>query len=188
MADREKLRLFVAFDVPEEARRALQDVIAPLRERFSGIRWTKIENQHVTLKFLGWVPAAQREDIVEVCRDVSSRSAPALLSLTELGIFPGPKRARVLWAGIDDPSGLTSRLAADLDARFQPLGFEPEKRAFTPHLTLARSKRPQSVGELPQVPPELRGTFRLEDLRLYRSRLSPKGARYEVIDRFLLGS
>jgi 2'-5' RNA ligase len=188
MADQEKLRLFVAFDVPEEHRRALQDVVAPLREKFSGIRWTKVENQHITLKFLGWVPSARRSDVEEVCRGVSERSAPAVLSLTELGIFPGPKRARVLWAGIDDPTGLTPRLAADLDAGFRPLGFEPEERGFTPHLTLARLKQPQRLGELPQVPLEVRGTFSLDEMRLYRSHLSPKGARYEVIERFALGS
>jgi 2'-5' RNA ligase len=188
MAEAEKLRLFVAFDVPEPFREALQEIVEPLRDALTGARWTNVADQHVTLRFLGWVPAEARSDVDAVCREVAGRREPADLSLGDLGTFPSTRRARVLWAGIEDLTGLTPGLAADLDAGFRTLGFEPEQRSYTPHLTLARIKRPRPLGDLPQVPSEARGIFRLEEVVLYRSHLSPKGARYELVERFPLGS
>jgi RNA 2',3'-cyclic 3'-phosphodiesterase len=107
------------------------------------------------------------------------------VKLQGIGAFPRARRARVIWAGIDDPGGLLGALAADLAAGFEPLGYRAEKRAFTPHLTLARLRvpKPVNLGTLDlDLPP-----FAVDHLRLYRSRLHPKGATYEVIRRFELG-
>ncbi len=186
MNDVEKLRLFVAISVPDAVRDRVDDEVAPLKKRWSRARWVPVENQHVTLKFLGWTPSDRLEAIREAIDIVARSHAPSDVSVTGLGAFPSERRVRVLWVGLEDPGSLLTGLAADLELVFDPLGYAPEARDFTPHLTLARFKVP----ERPKEPlPELQGgldPFPVERLELFRSRLHPKGARYEMMESFEL--
>lgn len=188
MSGPERLRLFVAVSVPRTHLGEIERAAEPLRERLPGGRWTKVENQHVTLKFLGWTPAADLPRVEEVCAGVAIRHAPATIEVGGIGSFPTRTRVRVLWVGLHDGAGLLRTLAGGLDEGFAALGIGPEDRPFTAHLTLARFKSPVRVPaglpelELPQLPP-----FRVETVELYRSFLSPKGARYEVVRSFPLG-
>jgi 2'-5' RNA ligase len=180
----ERLRLFVAADPPPDLLEALDESIAPLRSRpeLASARWTVPANQHVTLKFLGWVEAGTVEPIVNSLATVASSHEAATITLTGLGAFPSERRARVLWAGLEDPAGLLAALASDLDASLGSLGFEPETRAFTPHLTLARFRPPAPVAGIPsEVPGLAEPSFEVDRLHLYRSHLHPKGARYEIL-------
>jgi O-acetyl-ADP-ribose deacetylase (regulator of RNase III) len=109
---------------------------------------------------------------------------------TQVGVFASPARTRVVWAGLADPDGRFGAIARRLDAKLEDY-FVPEKRELTPHLTLARINPPRDIREFA---PELVGLsvasreFPVDDLVLYRSHLSPKGATYEVLERFPLGS
>jgi 2'-5' RNA ligase len=186
VTDVERLRLFVAADVPEDRLSALDEDAAELKGKLEA-RWAPLENQHVTLKFLGTTLSDRLDEVLEAVRIVARSHASARLSVADLGAFPSPRRARVLWAGLDDPEELTPALARDLDAAMEPLGYRAEKRAFTPHLTLARFKVPAKVEGLLFSPGEAaREPFALEAVHLYRSRLSPKGARYEVLEEIPL--
>lgn len=180
----ERFRLFVAIDIPEELRRAVADTTRGLRAELASARWTPIENQHVTLKFLGSVDVARVEEMASACAAAAGSSDPLSLVVAGMGAFPSRKRARVLWAGIEDPGGSLGALAIELERRFEELGFPPEKRDFTAHLTLARFKTPQRLPELPDVDAS---AFDVTELTLYRSRLHPSGARYEPLARFELG-
>ena len=184
----ERLRLFVAVDVPIEQREKLAAAISERRSRLEGARWTKPENQHITLKFLGWVDSSRLEDVSNALEPVGRSHRAASLSLAGLGAFPSERRARVLWVGFDDPDGLLPSLATATDRALAPLGFERESRAFSPHLTLARLKRPASVSALVTEPFDA-GTcpFVVNHLALYRSYLHPQGARYEVLRTYPLG-
>lgn len=176
----EKLRLFTAVRVPHEQLEWLDRAVSELKG-LPGARWTTPENQHVTLNFLGWVPAALVPDAIAAVDATARLHAPASVSLGPLGAFPRERRARVLWGGLDDPAGLLPALAADLGGRLQTIGYEPEERGYTPHLTLARLKTPRSLaGLLPELPAPP-GPFTVDRVTLFRSRLSPAGARYEVI-------
>jgi 2'-5' RNA ligase len=182
-----KLRLFFAVDVPRPHLEWAERAAAPLRERWPEARWTPLENQHVTLKFIGWSSEDALNDICSVGREVAGRHQPSSLHLGGLGSFPSTRRVRVLWVGLDDPAGLLADLAMDLDRALAPLGFEPEDRDFRPHLTLARFKSPQRLEEgLPAVGAQP-GDFPVEAIVLYRSHLSPKGPRYESLAHFPLG-
>ena len=186
----ERLRLFVAADLPPDLLHALHDSTKSLRSKpeVASARWTAPANQHVTLKFLGWVDAGAVDRIAAALATVVSAHEPATITVTGLGAFPSGRRARVLWAGLDDPAGLLAALASHLDRALAPLGFEPETRAFTPHLTLARFKPPASVaGVLSEVPKLPEPSFEVAHLALYRSHLHPKGARYEVLRSLTLG-
>ena len=182
----ERLRLFVAVSVPIEVLRALDRAIEPHRAGLPGARWTPVANQHLTLKFLGSLAAERLPALTEACGGVATGVATGSAAVSGLGAFPNERRARVLWAGIDDPDGVFVRLAGGLDARFAALGFEPEKRSFTPHLTLARLKTPASVRALVEEVAFRPEPFEVASFHLFRSHLSPKGARYEILDTFPL--
>jgi 2'-5' RNA ligase len=131
------LRLFVATEVPEDVRAAVAGAVAPLRERFPKARWVPPQNQHVTLKFLGSTYPRLVGWVTATVGEVASRHAPFATRVAGLGAFPNTRRARVLWAGLDDAGSAFEHLAADLDEALSR-EFKPEKRAFTPHLTVAR--------------------------------------------------
>lgn len=184
-----KLRLFVAVDVPRELLAALEASTQDLRTRWPAARWVPIDNQHITLKFLGWVEPVRSADVVAAVEAVARRHEPAVVRTGVVGVFPTRRRARVLWVGLQDASGQLASLAADLEATLEPLGFRRERRDFTPHLTLARWPTPRSVIDEPaigRVPIE--APFDVDRMVLYRSHLSPKGPRYEALVTPTLGS
>ena len=183
------IRLFVAVSIPDRHLERIDAEIAPFRDKVVNARWIDIENQHVTLKFLGSTPEDRLADVERVCSMVATSNAPAEVSLTGTGAFPSERRVRVLWVGLDDPEGLLTRLAGDLEQAFEPLGYASEARAFTPHLTLCRFKIPVPLkAGLPTVDVSDLGSFPIDRLELYRSYLSPKGARYERIGEFPLSA
>jgi RNA 2',3'-cyclic 3'-phosphodiesterase len=183
----ERIRLFVAAAVPEDQRRALNAGIASVRDPAWGGRWTAPSAQHVTLKFLGWSSADRLEPLGAVIDVVVRGHRPARVALGSVGAFPSLRRARVLWAGLDDPEDLLTGIAADLDHSLEPLGHPVEPRAFTPHLTLARFKTPVFLeGLVPERPWGDLAPFEVAAVDLFRSRLHPEGARYEVLASFAL--
>lgn len=189
MTTPERLRLFVAARIPEDRLQLLDAEMAPLRAKLTNARWAPLENQHLTLKFLGSTPADMLEGVASTCAMVAAGYRPARLVLTELGAFPSKTRVRVLWVGVDDPDDVLARLAGDLERAFEPLGFPSEGRAYTPHLTLARFKLPVPLKSgFPSIDTSGIEPFELTEVTLFRSRLSPKGARYEAMDAFPLTS
>jgi len=177
------LRLFVAVDVPDAVKEGLAASVAPFRDRIPGARWTGFNGWHVTVKFLGSTWPRLVDTVREIVSTVAAGTAPLESALTEVGAFPTPTRARVLWAGLDDPDGALAVVAARLDELLAE-DFVPEKRGYTPHLTLARLVPPRNLREFA---PELHGMsvaserFVMDRLVLYRSHLSPLGARYEPL-------
>jgi 2'-5' RNA ligase len=179
------LRLFVAVDVPEPVRDRVQTVIGPWREHLPRARWVPKQNQHVTLKFLGSTWPRLVEWVIETVEGVARRSAPFETRVTGLGAFPSTRRARVLWAGLDDPGGRLASVAADLEGRLAK-EFTPEKRAFTPHLTVARFEPPVVVD-----PDEIAfesDAFEIDRIVLFRSHLRRPAPVYEPLGIFPLGS
>ena len=189
MSAPERFRLFVAARVPEDRLAQLAELVTPLREKLTNARWMIPENQHLTLKFLGSTPADHLDAVAQTCTMVGAGHRPSSMAITELGAFPSKTRVRVLWMGVSDPDGLLSRLAADLDRALEPLGFASESRAYTPHLTLARFKLPVPLKSgFPSLDASRIEPFDIRDIVLFRSFLSPKGSRYEVMRSFPLGS
>lgn len=176
----DKLRLFTAVTLPEPQVAWLDEAVAELKG-LPGARWVPPENRHVTLNFLGWVPSDDLERVIAAVDLVAPRHRSATAALAGLGAFPRERRARVLWAGIDDPSGVLAALATGLGEELRTVGYEPEERAYTAHLTLARFKTPRSLEGLLPALPEPPGPFAIDRVTLFRSRLSSAGSRYEVL-------
>jgi 2'-5' RNA ligase len=177
------LRLFVAVDVPGAVKDELDRRMAGFRPRVPAARWTRATDWHVTLKFLGSTWPRMLETVEGAVRDAATGAAPFETRLTEVGVFPSARRARVVWAGLEDGAGSMAGMAAALDGLLADL-VEPEHRAFTPHLTLARINPPRDLSEFA---PDLVGSsvasdpFAVDRLVLYRSHLSPHGATYDPL-------
>lgn len=183
-----RVRLFVAVSVPDDQLESLARQAEPLKEGLAGGRWAPPANQHVTLKFLGWTAVEMLEDLKGSLRRACAPLAPAEVRIDGLGSFPSRRRVRVLWAGFEDPERLLVRLNEVIERAVEPLGFERERREFSPHLTLARFKTPQRLREeLPALDRASLEGFVVSEVRLYRSHLHPKGAQYEVLESFELG-
>ena len=135
------LRLFVAVELTDPVRRHIANLMDTLRgEGVQGFRWLNVEGIHLTLKFLGTVPEGSVDEIVEGMEEAVEGVSPFSLSIENLGAFPDLGSPRVLWVGVhgelDPLLLLQSRLEEALVAR----GFAKETRAFSPHLTLARTR------------------------------------------------
>ena len=165
----------------------MQDALSSLAPVLTDARIIPLENRHVTLRFLGEVDTDAVPDLVSAARSAAALVERGYVSLESLGAFPKQTKARVLWAGITDPSGAARRLAGRLGALLVPLGFEPEERAYVPHLTLARFRTPVALPPgletyLPEGP-----RFPLASFSLVQSHVTSAGARYEVMESFALG-
>jgi 2'-5' RNA ligase len=176
------LRLFVAIEIPEDVRAAVEAAVALVHEEHPRARWVPRANQHVTLKFLGATWPRLVDWVTEAIEGVADAAAPFETRVEGVGAFPNDRRARVLWAGLDDERGRMAALAGSLDeaARRE---FAPEKRAFTPHLTLARFDPPVALGALPAASS---GAFPVERVVLFRSHLRRPAPVYEPLATFPL--
>jgi 2'-5' RNA ligase len=180
------MRCFVAIPLPAEVRAKVAAVEAEARRACADadVRWTAPASLHLTLKFLGNVGTERLDTIRPVlARAVDGVRLP-VLSLGGLGAFPQPRRARVLWLGVTDGAAALADLAAAVDERLAALGFEPEPRPFTAHLTLGRVRAPRGGADLRSAFAACGnatvGSWRPEAVVLYESSLRPGGAVHEA--------
>lgn len=183
MPEARPLRLFIAADVPDRVKTDVASAVAPYKDRIPAARWTRSDGWHVTLKFLGATWPRLMDTVREAVQTAAGRTQAFETRLTEMGVFPSPGRTRVVWVGLKDAEGRFPALVKSLDGLLAE-DFGAEKRAFTPHLTLARMNPPRSIREFI---PDLVGSevasdpFTIDRLVLYQSHLSPRGASYEPI-------
>lgn len=183
------IRSFVAIDIPESIRQQLDDLILKLRESRADVKWVKPKSIHLTLKFLGNVEEDRIPKIIDVMRKIVENVSPFTVSVEGTGVFPNERRPRVLWVGVQKGSETLIRLASNLDSRLTALGFEREKRSYSPHLTLGRvrsSKRIESVMDLFHSAAFQESDFYCEDIHLMKSDLRPEGAVYTVLEKIKL--
>ncbi len=180
------MRLFIAIAIPDEIRSAFAAFLKDFRDIAPKVKWVRAENLHVTLKFLGNTDIAKLEQIESALKAIRN-SQPVTLEFHGLGFFPGEKRPRVLWAGLDSSANL-GPLAADIDRGMHQLGFPPEDRLFTPHLTLARFNPPGLPPKLSQAVMQHAsrrlGSFIAREFHLIESKLKSTGAEYTTVQSF----
>lgn len=178
------MRLFVAVDVSDEIVATLAETQKRLKQAGADVAWTKPENMHLTLKFLGETADARVGEIKAALDLVALRHQPFEMKVYELGSFPEQGNPRVLWAGVTAGREPLSALARDVEQSLAELGFPKEQRPFTAHLTLGRLRSPRGAGRLLKLMERVGtlefGQCRINDLRLYKSTLVPGGSIYEV--------
>ena len=189
------MRLFVALEIPavvrdnlaafiKDTKKDVRDLTEQLSEK--RVRWMRPENLHVTLKFIGEVADARVEGIRGALRAVHAE-APLDLRFRGLGFFPNENRPTVLWTGLRAAADLPS-LRGDIDRALATQGIAKEKRAFLPHLTLARFTSPGLHETLRAVIRKNSerdfGSFQAREFYLVQSKLKPSGAEYIPLGAF----
>jgi 2'-5' RNA ligase len=144
---------------------------------------------HLTLKFLGHVPDDQVDAACNAARRAVEGFRPFEMTLSGFGCFPESGRARIVWAGIQEPSGTLLTCQQRLDEEFLTLGFEPEKRAYAAHITVARVRQDTRRGELRRAVEGLpAGNFvqPVDAVVMMESVLMRSGAVYTPVARWSL--
>ncbi len=180
------LRSFIAVEIPAELQRAIARRIAALQEALPKplIRWVPPQNVHLTLKFLGDVSPANLERLAEALRAEAAAHEQFTMSIGGIGAFPSARRARVIWIGLDAPADLTA-LQRGGEAAAARLGYGPEERPFSPHLTIGRVGQSASASDLQRIRAALEattvgvlGAARVDAVHIFKSDLQPSGAVY----------
>ena len=190
-AGRETVRVFVALDLPAEAKETLRATVSTLEQELSpGVRWVRSEGIHLTLKFLGNVDAGLVPDLLRAM-EASAREFDRdsfRLNLSGLGVFPNAREPRVLWAGVAGEMEPLAALQELVDVAISELGFSRERRPFRPHLTIGRVRdqvlpeERRRIGEVmreTKLPPT--DSWQVDEMHLIRSTLTPQGAIYVSI-------
>jgi RNA 2',3'-cyclic 3'-phosphodiesterase len=176
-------RLFVALTLPEPVR----DILAALAQPLPGVAWTRPEQLHVTLRFLGDVPSDQIEPMM--ARLAKVQVAPFLLPIEGVGTFPPNRPPRVLWIGVGSGHPRLFQLRQRLDDALLASGLTLDVRTFHPHITLARTTENAAPAVTHWLHTHREMTaplFRVESFDLYSSELRPSGAVHTLKQRFPL--
>ena len=180
------LRAFVAVEIHPEIHSAMDSELAPLREMLNSslVRWTPTAKIHLTLKFLGDISQKNLEMLTQILKPEVGKHEPFEMEIKGLGSFPNARQPRVIWIGIQAPSGLLS-LQRGIEAAATTLGYPGDKRLFSPHLTIGRVKKNVNSAQVQKIREALDqtklgvlGTAHVTEVHLFKSDLKPSGSVY----------
>jgi 2'-5' RNA ligase len=184
----EEVRCFIAIELPEEIKRGLRELQAQLKAANQApVKWVEPENIHLTLKFLGNVATDRLNEIGQATTNAVRGTSPFSLEVRELGVFPNPRRVQIVWVGLSGEVEKLTILQQRIESGLAKLGFAPENRRFTPHLTLARLRdraTPQERERLGQLVAETEfaaGSFIVNSVKLIKSQLTREGPIYSQL-------
>ncbi len=181
------MRTFIAIEVPEAVKKELAVVQGRLRGAGVDASWTRAEGMHLTLKFLGEVSEQQVPDIMSNLRKAAEGTGPLGFSVSGVGTFPNPIKARVVWIGLGGDIEKLMRLQVAVENAMLLLGMAREERKFTPHLTLGRIKYIRSRDRWTKTLDEVKDVslpgFEAISVSLMKSELKPSGAVYTEMGR-----
>jgi len=183
----ESIRSFIAFDLESEAvRKKLAAVQKLLAETGADLKLVEPQNIHITVRFLGDITPATAEKIFTEMQQVQFTLFN--VQIKGLGAFPDLRYPRVVWAGITEGADQLRIVFNQLEPRLRSLGFAPDPKGFSPHLTIARVKTGINKAQLSDFIAENAnydfGTIKAECLRLKRSDLTPRGPVYSTLKQY----
>jgi RNA 2',3'-cyclic 3'-phosphodiesterase len=180
------LRTFIAVETPSAIQSAIASSTTSLKNALPRtlVHWVAPQNVHLTLKFLGDVSPANLERLAEALRVETASHGMFSMSVCGLGAFPNSRRARVIWIGLEAPPALED-LHRGVEAAAAQLGYVPEERPFSPHLTIGRVGQNVSALDLQRIHSALEAgkvdtldPFWVEAIHIFKSDLQPGGAVY----------
>ena len=191
----EQVRSFIAIELPDELKLGLTQLQARLKlDKQPGVKWVEPYSIHLTLKFLGSVPIDRIGDITRAIEEAAQGIPPFHLEVVNLGVFPNLRRVQVAWVGISGQLDKLGQLQQGIESNLARLGFAPESRPFTPHLTLARLRQQVSQEERQRFGQLIGGTkfevvyaIEVDTISLMRSQLTREGAIHTRIGSVGLG-
>ena len=187
----EPIRAFIAVSIPDDVRDRITAVTGRLRGA-GDVRWTPPENFHLTLKFLGNVAPERLEKLSAELHEKAKICSSFLVECRGLGAFPRLERPQVIWLGIGEGAPELCALATAVEEAGAAVGFQREQRRFHPHLTLGRVRSPKGLADLAKQLQagastiETLGRWEVREIQLVRSRLTPQGSIYSVLQHIAL--
>jgi len=185
----EQVRSFIAIELPDELKLGLTQLEAQLKmSQQPWVKWVDPYSIHLTLKFLGSIAVDRISEITRAMEEAIQGISPFRLEVKDLGVFPNSRRVQVAWAGISGEIDKLSQLQQHLESNLARLGFAPERRPFTPHLTLARLRNRASLDERQSFGQLIATTrfgatytIKVDAISLMKSQLTREGAIYSRI-------
>lgn len=183
------IRAFIAVGIDLKTVERISEATDQLKPSIAGIRWAPLTNLHLTVKFLGDVEETTIDPIARALRQHIAPFPRFTINAKGLGVFPDVKRPQVLWVGLEGIH--LAELASTVETALKPLGFEPEKRGFKPHLTIGRwRQRDKStakfIAELERWAGYEFGKSEVRNIILFQSMLRPEGAIHRPLEKILL--
>lgn len=187
-------RLFIAIDISTHIKNQITTWQAELKKHLYKLplRWSLPQNSHLTLKFIGDFPNTQIPSLNHALSQTLIKAAPTTITFTQPGVFPHPHNPKVLWLGCQ-PSQTLSNLVAKIDQTTHQFNIPLEKRAYKPHLTLARVKKSLTNQQKQQLQTHflnqkspIHATQKINQIHLIQSTLQPHGPHYQKLTSFEL--
>ncbi|MFC1995338.1 RNA 2',3'-cyclic phosphodiesterase [Chloroflexota bacterium] len=185
----EQVRSFIAIELPDELKAGLNQLQTQLKiGKQPSVKWVDPYSIHLTLKFLGSIAVDRIDEITGAIEIATRGMSPFRLDVKELGAFPNLRRVQVVWVGVSGEVYKLGQLQQRLESNLARLGFTPEPRSFTPHLTLARLREQVSLNErqsfgqlIARTSIESVGTIEVNAISQMKSQLTREGAIYSRI-------
>jgi len=183
----ESIRSFLAVDLESDiVLRRLTTLQSLLVKTGADLKLVKPQNMHITIRFLGNIIPTMTEEIYSIMKKIQFK--PFTAHIVSLGAFPNPNYARVIWAGIYQGAEQLKFIFNQLEPLLQGLGFTPDPKGFSPHLTIARIRSARNKVQLAKFITENAnyefGTIKVQTLRLKKSDITPSGPIYSTIREF----
>ena len=181
------LRAFIAANISDKQKEEVGRVLDRLMGYDVRVKWVKIGNMHITLKFLGDTEEKILPDLYTAISESINDQRAFDISLESLGCFPNAHRPRVIWVGIKDGYDNLRELSQNIDRAVKPFGFRPEKRKFSAHLTLGRVKDAGNIESLTSDLSRIEfssSKAKVSDVVFYQSVLRPQGPLYTALKTF----
>jgi len=185
----EQVRCFIAVELPDELKKGLTQLQSRLKSgEQPWVKWVDPYSIHLTLKFLGSVAVDRIGEITGAIGEAAQGMSPLYLKVKELGVFPNLRRVQVAWVGVSGEVDKLGQLQQRIESNLACIGFAPESRPFTPHLTLARLRDQASPDERQRFGQlivstrfETAYTIEVDAISLMKSQLTREGAIYSRI-------
>lgn len=185
------IRAFIAIRVPPPVQELSGQLKKRLGQEGKTVSWVKPANVHLTLKFLGNISEKRALRVKGTLEKTVAGMSSFRMQTDELGVFPHARNPRVIWLGLTEATGALIRLEKNLSKELEKLGFERERKKFTPHITLGRIRSNKEKDKIMELI-ETRGEFPpheifVDKIELIQSDLKPTGAVYSVLSSIPLG-
>jgi len=184
----EQIRSFIAIELPDELKLELDQLETRLKSvQQSWVKWVDPDSIHLTLKFLGNIALDRTGEITRAMEEAAQGISPFQLQVSGLGVFPNLRRVQVAWVGMSGEIDKLGQLQQRIESNMANLGFAPESRRFTPHLTIARLRNQASLnerqrfGKLIADTQFITATIEVDAISLMKSQLTREGAIYSRI-------
>ena len=186
-SDEKSIRSFFAIELPDDIRNAISgDIIAPLKRIPAKVRYVAPQNIHLTIKFLGNISPKIVSDISSAAADAAKSILPISLRIDSIGTFGG-RNLRIIWLGIGGEIEKLKKLHDEIEKICSPAGISPDDKKFSPHITIGRVKffaHTEKLLAKIKILSIKSLDFSAKELILFKSKLTPNGPIYNIVEKF----